>query len=109
MAATGLKTIYIDLQTSADPTIVIATDALFTENVEHIVKSNIRNFKAVYNPAPGSAYPYPTQTMANVHLHDDGIWSFELQNVDATAHPTWVTGDQAACTAFQTDLTASLP
>ena len=106
---TGRTVIFVDFQTNTDPTIIVATDSGFTQNVEHIMKANIRNFKVVLNQAPGSAYPYVNQTMAHVHLLDRGTWAFELQDVDDASHANWRTGDQAACTAFETELAASIP
>lgn len=106
---TGRRVIFVNLQANTDPTIKVANDSGYTINLEHIAKSGIINFKAVYNAQPGAAYPYPTQTMATVILHDNKSWSFELQDVDNGTHPTWRTGDQAACVAFENALAASIP
>src|SRR5437867_3300680 len=95
---TGRQVIFITLGANTVPTIKIATDSGYTQNVEYILKKSIQSFKVVYNAAPGSAYPYPTQTMAVVHFRNkQGAWSFELQDVDNGTHSNWRSGDQAAC------------
>jgi len=105
---TGRTIIFINIGANTVPTIAVATNATYTQNVEFIMKSNIRNFKTVFNPSPGSQYPYVNQTMAVVVLLDNTIWTFELQDVDAATHPTWQGGTRAACVAFENDLQAGL-
>lgn len=105
---TGRQLIFITLGAAAVPTIKIATDAAYTQNVEYIQKSALANVKAVYNASPGSQYPYPTQTMATVSFIDGmKTWTFELQDVDAGTHASWNTGNMAACTAFANDCAAA--
>ena len=104
----GRTPVFVDFGIPATLTIRIATDSGYTQNVEYIVKAAIRSFTAVYNAQPGSAYPYPTQTMGTVTLYDDVIWSFELQDADDATHANWRTGNPAACALFETELAASL-
>ena len=104
--ALGRPTIYVNQGAAAVLTIQMATNAAFTNNVSYVVKSNIVDFKATFNPQPGSAYPYLTQTMGYIHLVDDTMLTFELQDVNG--HATWITGNQAACNAFMSDIAASL-
>jgi len=108
----GRPPFYIDLLTNTDPMFKTATDSGFTQNVEWHMKKTITRFKAVYNSYPGISYPYPTQTMAFISWNDHKELYFELQDIPSSgsgSHPTWTTGDQAACTAFEAALAASIP
>ena len=100
--------IYIDEGVPADLVLKAAADAAYAVMLSNIVKSQIRDFTAVYIANPGSSYPYPTKTWARISLHDSGEIAFELQDVGDAAHAAWNTGDQAACNAFMADITASL-
>ena len=106
--ATGRTIIFVDYGAPATLTAKVATDSGFTINVEYFVKSQIVSFNAVYNAQPGSAYPYLTQTMATVTFYDGIIWTFELQDLDATTYAAFVTGTPAACLAWEAAVAASL-
>lgn len=100
--------IYIDEGVPADLVIKVAADPAYAVMLSNIVKSQIRDFTAVYVANPGASYPYPTKTWAMIKLHDQGELSFELQDVGDAGHVAWTTGDQAACNAFMADIAASL-
>jgi len=100
--------IYIDEGVPADLVMKVAADAGYTIMLHNIVKSQIRDFTAVYIANPGSSYPYPTKTWARIVLHDAGEIAFELQDVGDAAHLAWTAGDQAACNTFMADIAASL-
>jgi len=105
----GRPVLLINLLTNADPMFKTATNSGYTQNEEWHMKKTITRVKAVFNAYPGIAYPYPTQTWAVITWNDGKELSFELQDVDQGTHPTWVTGDQAACTAFENAVAASIP
>lgn len=100
--------IYIDEGVPADLVMKVAADSLYAVMLHNIVKSQIRDFTAVYIANPGASYPYATKTWARIVLHDAGEIAFELQDVGDVAHAAWTTGNQAACNAFMADITASL-
>lgn len=70
-----------------------------------IVKANIRKVSYVYNPVPGTPYPYATVSNLVIEMIDDDKVTFALQTVSNVAYNT---GTEADCQAAVAAINASL-
>ena len=101
-----LSPIYIDVQTPADPTILVATDPGFTQDLVVLSKASIINVSGVFVQNAGSTYPYNTKTILNVMMDHGRDFKMELQRV--ANQPTWNLGTNAALNVAISDINASL-
>jgi hypothetical protein len=102
----NIQRIYIDLLTPADPAILIAEDALFTTNLELILKSQIVNVHRVALAPARDGYAYANFTELVMQLADGRAFRIELQNV--LNQPTWSGGTAADADQAVADVLASL-
>jgi hypothetical protein len=102
----NIQRVYIDPLTPADPAILIAEDALFTVNLELIMKSQIVNVHRVALSPARDGYAYPNFTELVIQLADGRTFRVELQNVLNQA--TWSTGTAAGADQAVADVLASL-